>query len=52
MYPDFAEIAKKEGFKEAELLFRQLAKIELEHAERFKRLLKELDDDTLYDSKT
>jgi len=52
MYPDFAKIAKEEGFKEAELLFTRLAEIEKDHAERFKRLLKELEDNTLYSSKT
>ena len=52
MYPDFAKIAKEEGFKEAENLFKKLAVIEKHHEERFKRLLKELEDNTLYDSNT
>ena len=52
MYPNFAEIAKKEGFKEAEFLFSRLAVIEKHHEERFKRLLNELENNTLYDSKT
>jgi rubrerythrin len=52
MYPEFAKIAKEEGFGKAELLFNQLAEIEKDHAERFKRLLKELEDNTLYSSKT
>ena len=52
MYPDFAEIAKKEGFKEAEFLFSRLTTIEKHHEDRFKRLLNELDNKTLYSSKT
>lgn len=52
MYPKFEAIAAKEGFKEAELLFWQLSKIEKSHEERFKRLLSELEDKTLYSSKT
>jgi len=50
MYPDFEAIAKQEGFKDAQLLFSKLAKVEKEHEQRFTRLLKELDDETLYDS--
>lgn len=52
MYPNFAKIAKEEGFKEAEMLFNKLAKIEKYHEERFKRLLTELNDESLYNSKT
>lgn len=52
MYPEFEKIAKKEGFKKAEFLFARLAIIEKEHEERFKRLLEELEDNTLYSSKT
>lgn len=52
MYPTFAKIAKKEGFKEAEFLFSRLVEIEKEHEERFKRLLEELNNNTLYSSKT
>lgn len=52
MYPNFAKIAKEEWFKEAEILFTKLAEIEKHHALRFKRLLDELEDWTLYNSKT
>lgn len=52
MYPDFAKIAKEEGFADAEKLFSGLVKIEKHHDERFERLLKELENETLYDSKT
>jgi len=52
MYPDFKNIAKEESFSEAEDLFERLAKVEKHHEERFLRLLKELDGDTLYSTNT
>jgi rubrerythrin len=52
MYPKFAEIAREEGFEKAEFLFNRLSRIEKEHDERFKRLLLELNENTLYSSKT
>lgn len=52
MYPNFAKIADKEGFKDAKELFEKLAKIEKEHEKRFKRLLKQLENNTLYQSHT
>ena len=41
MYPEFAEIAEKEGFKEVAERLRAIAKAEEHHEERFKKLLKE-----------
>jgi rubrerythrin len=52
MYPRMARIAEKEGFKKAKILFEKLAKVEKEHEEKFKRLLEELENKTLYSSKT
>ncbi|MDA3855755.1 MAG: rubrerythrin family protein [Candidatus Woesearchaeota archaeon] len=52
MYPEFKTIAQDEGFKGAELLFDKLAKIEKLHEERYKRLLTELEADSLYNSKS
>jgi len=45
MYPDFAQIAKDEGYKEAERLFKNICKIEIEHEKMFKMLLKRLEAD-------
>lgn len=45
MYPDFAQIAKDEGHKEAEKLFTGIAKIEVEHEKMFKMLLDRLEAD-------
>lgn len=39
MYPDFANDADKEGNVEAANLFRQIAKVEKEHEQRFAKLL-------------
>jgi desulfoferrodoxin-like iron-binding protein len=45
MYPDFAKIAKDEGYKEAAKLFSGIGKIEVEHENMFKMLLQRLDDE-------
>lgn len=39
LYPNFAEIAEKEGFKEAAKTFRIVAKVEVEHERRYLKLL-------------
>ena len=45
MYPDFAQIAKDEGEKEAATLFKGIGKIEVEHENMFKMLLERLESD-------
>jgi len=45
MYPDFAQIAKDEGHKEAAKLFVGIGKIEVEHENMFKMLLERLEAD-------
>lgn len=42
MYPDFAAIAKEEGYKEAARLFTGIGKIEVEHEKMFQMLLERL----------
>jgi len=39
MYPKFAKDAEEEGNREAAILFRQIAKVEKEHEERYNKLL-------------
>ena len=39
MYPRFAEIAEKEGFKEIAAKFRLVGEVEKKHEERYKKLL-------------
>ena len=43
MYPDFAEIAKQEGHKEAARLFSGIGKVEVEHEKMFQMLLDRLE---------
>ena len=45
MYPNFAQIANDEGYKEAAKLFTGIGKIEVEHENMFKMLLKRLETD-------
>jgi desulfoferrodoxin-like iron-binding protein len=45
MYPDFAQIAKEEGHKEAQRLFTGIGKIEIEHEKMFQMLLERLEAD-------
>ena len=45
MYPDFANIAKEEGHKEAARLFDGIGKIEIEHEKMFQMLLDRLEAD-------
>jgi desulfoferrodoxin-like iron-binding protein len=45
MYPDFAQIAKEEGHKEAARLFTGIGKIEVEHEKMFQMLLDRLEAD-------
>ena len=48
MYPTFAKEAKEEGFEDAARLFEQIAKVEVEHEARYRKLLKMVEDGTLY----
>jgi len=43
MYPEFARIAKEDGFNEAYTLFRGIGKIEIEHENMYKELLRRLE---------
>jgi len=48
MYPTFAKEAEEEGNAAAANLFRQIAKIEKHHAERYTRLLEMVENGTVY----
>ncbi|MFA6378395.1 MAG: rubrerythrin family protein [Candidatus Omnitrophota bacterium] len=48
MYPDFAKDAHAEGFEDAARLFEQIAKVEKHHEERYKKLLKMVEDGAVY----
>lgn len=49
MYPDFEEMAKKEGEKEPARLFGELKEVEELHEERYLIIARHLDAKTLYD---
>jgi rubrerythrin len=51
LYPDFAEIAKEEGFPEVASAFKMIAKVEAEHEKRFLKLLKNLEEETVFQKK-
>ena len=48
MYAGFAETAKEEGFDHIAYLFSEVAKIEKEHEERYKKLLKNIEDELVF----
>ncbi|RPJ08632.1 MAG: rubrerythrin family protein [Spirochaetaceae bacterium] len=48
MYPGFAEQADKDGEKEIAMLFRQIAKVEAKHRDRYKKLLEMVEKKTVW----
>ena len=48
MYDSFAKTAKEEGFDHIAYLFEQVGKIEKEHEERYRKLLSNLEGETLF----
>ncbi len=50
MYKGFALTAKEEGFDHIAFLFEEVAKIEKEHEERYKKLLKNIEDELVFSS--
>ncbi len=48
MYPEFAEIAEQEGYPEIAQRLRSIAKAEEHHEERFKKLLEQLELETIF----
>ncbi|MFH1940485.1 MAG: rubrerythrin [bacterium] len=48
MYPMFAKEAEEEGNAEAAKLFSAISKVEKEHEERYKKLLKMVEEGTVY----
>ena len=48
MYEEFAKTAEEEGFTNIALKFRQVAAIEKHHEERYKKLLKNIEDEVVF----
>ncbi len=51
MYASFAEVAREEGFNKIAYLFEEVGKIEKEHEERYLTLLKNIEDETIFEKK-
>jgi len=52
MYPEFARIAEEEGFPEIASVFKHIAIAEKEHEKRYRALLKNLEDGTVFKKDT
>ena len=50
MYDEFAKVAKEEGFDHIAYLFTEVGKIEKEHEERYRKLLKNIEDELVFSS--
>jgi rubrerythrin len=48
LYPEFASVARKEGFEDVARLFDGIGKIEKEHEDRYQKLYDNLSTDTVY----
>jgi len=48
MYPGFAKVAREEGFTHIAALFEMVSKIEKGHEERYKKLLKNIEDEIVF----
>ncbi len=49
LYPAFADIAEEEGFPKIAVAFRMIAKVEAEHEKRYRKLLVNLADGTVFE---
>jgi rubrerythrin len=48
LYPNFGDVAEKEGFKAAANTFRMVAKVEVQHEKRYLKLLANLQQGTVF----
>jgi len=48
LYPNFAEVAKKEGFPKIEETFSEIGSVEAHHMERYLKLLKNVESGTVF----
>ena len=48
MYPEFARIAKEEGFEEAAKVFTEIGEVEEQHEKRYLKLKKNIEDGTVF----
>jgi len=50
MYPEFTKTARREGFPEIAKAFKEIGEVEEQHEERYKSLLKRLEDGNMFKS--
>ena len=50
MYDEFAKVAKEEGFERIAKLFESVGKIEREHEERYRKLIKNIEEGIVFSS--
>ncbi len=48
LYPEFAKIAKEEGFSEISVAFKMIAKVEAEHERKYLKLLQNISEDKVF----
>jgi len=48
LYPEFARVAKEEGFPEIATAYKMIAKVEAEHERRYLKLLQNISEDTVF----
>ncbi|MBP6978498.1 MAG: rubrerythrin family protein [Lentimicrobiaceae bacterium] len=51
LYPEFAEVAKQEGFVQVASAFKVIARAEAEHEKRYIQLLKNVEEGTVFEKK-
>ncbi len=49
LYPEFADVAEEEGFKEVAAAFRMIAKVEKAHEERYRKLYSNLEEGKVFE---
>ena len=52
LYPMFADVAEKEGFKDIAILFRNVAKVEVEHEKRYLKLAQNIEKGEVFKKPT
>jgi len=52
IYPDFADVAEREGFKEVATTFRNIAKVEIEHEMRYRKLAENMNKSSVFKKST
>lgn len=48
LYPKFAEVAEQEGFPAVAVAFRKIAEVEKHHEARYRKLLSNIENDTIF----